>query len=134
MPKHRPTCRCRACNNARHEKLVREIKVAVSKKFRRDAYVDDLTQYHGRTVRRTAGHETIGPWIDAGMSKGTFDLFVCAQGAVIWLDVKTGGGTLTPEQLQFQGWIRRAGGIAESVRSVEQAISIIEAAIARRAA
>lgn len=128
MGRHDQQCHCRVCNNIRHDRLVREIKVGVSNRFRRDVYLDDLTQYHGRTVRKIQGCDTIGPWIDAGMSRGTFDIFCCYRGRVIWLDVKTGVGVLTTEQRQFQTWIRRAGGIAESVRSVEEAISVLEGA------
>lgn len=120
------SCHCRRCNNLRHERECRAIKVAVSAKYKGAVYVDQVNQYHGKTVVRRNGHEEIGNWINAGMASGTFDLFVCAFGRVIFLDVKTGGGKLTQEQLEFQSWIRAAGGIAESVRSPEHAIEIIE--------
>jgi hypothetical protein len=125
----RGNCHCKRCNNLRHHRLVAEFKAAVSRRFGRRAYVDDVVQYHGKTVRKVNGQDTIGPWVDAGMSKGTLDVFVCLEGRVFWFDAKTGGGSLTPEQLAFQSWIRAAGGTAESLRSVEQGIAVLERAL-----
>jgi len=119
---HSETCHCRRCNNRRHNRLVSEFKLAVSRHFGADVYVDDVVQYHGQTVR----NNMVGPWIDAGMARGTFDLFCCVRGAVVFLDAKTGGGKLTDAQLDFRGWIRRAGGTAEPIRSVEEGIAILE--------
>lgn len=120
------SCPCRRCNNLRHERMCAEIKAAITSRFRRTVYVGQVVQYSGKTVIRRDGHEEIGPWVNAGMAKGTFDLFVCARGRVLFLDTKTGGGKLDKGQLEFQSWIRAAGGAAESVRSAEHAIEIIE--------
>lgn len=119
----RSSCPCRRCCNLRHSRLVAAFKRAVSVRFGREAYVDDVVQYHGKTVREG---DAIGPWIDAGMSKGTFDVLVCLGGKVFWFDAKTGAGKLTPEQLAFQSWIRAAGGTAEPLRSVEAGIAVLE--------
>lgn len=112
-----------------HNRLVAEFKRAVSLRWGRSVYVDDLVQYHGKTVRKVNGLDTIGPWIDAGMSRGTFDVFVCARGRVFFFDAKTGGAVLSPEQLAFQSWIRAAGGTAEAFHSVEEGMAILERAM-----
>lgn len=119
------SCPCRRCRNLRHSRLVADFKAAVSRRFGSAAYVDDVVQYHGRTVR---DGDTVGPWIDAGMSKGTFDVFVCLAGRCFWFDAKTGTGDFTGEQLAFQRWIRKAGGTAEPLRSVEAGIAVLEGA------
>ncbi len=123
----RSRCHCGRCNNLRHERMTADIKAEVTRKYRRDVYIGQVVQYRGKTVNENG---QAGPWVNAGMAVGTFDLFVCARGRVVWLDTKTGGGKLTPEQLQFQAWIRAAGGTAEPVRSPEHAIAVIEGAMA----
>jgi hypothetical protein len=109
--------RSRAQANFDHANLIREIKIAISLEFRRRAYVDDLTQWEGTAAE--------GYRVRAGMTSGTFDVFVCYQGKAIWLDAKTGGATLTPAQLDFQRWIRAAGGVAEAVGSAGEAVEIV---------
>jgi hypothetical protein len=119
-PKPKPIerARSRAQANFDHANLVKEIKLAISCEFRRRAYVDDLTQWEGTAQE--------GYRVRAGMAAGTFDVFVCIGGRAVWLDAKTGGATLTPAQLEFQRWIRAAGGTAEAVGTAEEAVEIVK--------
>lgn len=122
----RSSCRCRRCNNLRHNRLVAAFKRAVSIRFGSRAYVDDIVQYHGKTVREG---DVIGPWIDAGMSKGTADVFVCLEGRAFFFEVKTGSGQQTENQLLFQRWIQAAGGTCVPLRSIEEGITILEGSL-----
>jgi hypothetical protein len=121
-PKPKPIerARSRAQANFDHANLIREIKIAISMEFRTAAYVDDLTQWEGTAQE--------GYRVRAGMTAGTFDVFVCYQGRAIWLDAKTGGACLTKSQEDFQRWIRAAGGVAEAVGSAEEAVEIVRKA------
>lgn len=78
-----------------------------------------------------AEHVHSGRYVRYGVGKGGADLLgiCCTDGVGIFfaLEVKTGSGRLTDEQQNFLSLVRRYGGFACVVRSVEDA----DAAIAR---
>ena len=57
---------------------------------------------------------------------GLPDIWCCVDGKLICLEVKTETGRLSKIQKLEIERIRRAGGIAEVVRSVDQAIGLVE--------
>jgi len=103
--------------NAAHRRLVQEGLLAVSKAFKTGVYVDALTQWEGESKD--------GYHVKAGMTWGTFDIFICARGQVIWADAKTGNAKLSTAQQDFQRWIRAAGGTAEIFRSPNELVEIV---------
>ncbi|MGE5446106.1 MAG: VRR-NUC domain-containing protein [Ignavibacteriales bacterium] len=52
--------------------------------------------------------------------RGILDIIGCWEGRYIELEVKTGKGKLSPEQRSRIEEIRKAGGMAEVVRSLEE--------------
>lgn len=62
-----------------------------------------------------------------GLAPGSADLVGICGGRFIALEVKTPAGRVAPEQVQWLALVRRQGGFAAVVRSVEEA----RAAIAR---
>lgn len=67
-------------------------------------------------------------WIRYGLGKGGSDLIgmVNNSGRLIALEVKDGRDTMKPDQLMFQELVRKFGGYAAEVRSVEDAIKALE--------
>jgi len=114
--------RTRTEANREHDELVKAILLAVSSEFGTRCYSDRLRQYRGNVVT-PAG---VTHWASHGMEAGTFDIFICAFGRAVWLDVKTGSARLTDEQRRFQAHIREANGVAEVVRSVDEALEMVE--------
>ena len=100
-----------------HEALLREGLLALRKEFGRSVCAVKVTQYTGRTER--------GTFISAGTSRGAFDLCICGAGRAIWADAKTGSAKLSAEQLEFQTWIRAAGGVAEPFRSASELVDVV---------
>jgi len=68
-----------------------------------------------------------GARVRYGLAVGSADLIGCLDGRFIALEVKTSTGRATPEQRQWLDLVRRYGGFACVVRSVDEA----RAAIAR---
>ena len=68
-----------------------------------------------------------GQRVRYGLAVGSADLIGCIAGRFIALEVKTATGRATPEQRLWLDLVRRHGGFAAIVRSVEDA----RAAIAR---
>ena len=62
-----------------------------------------------------------------GLAVGSADLIGCLGGRFIALEVKAAAGRTSPEQRQWLDLVRRNGGFAAVVRSVDEA----RAAIAR---
>lgn len=74
-----------------------------------------LAQYLGLrniyyTWHRTDKRSTAAP--------GTPDFIICYHGHYVALEVKVGGGKLTPEQEEALSKIRKCGGVAHVVRSL----------------
>jgi hypothetical protein len=68
-----------------------------------------------------------GARVRYGLATGSADLIGCLDGRFIALEVKTSTGRATPEQRLWLDLVRRHGGFAAIVRSVDDA----RAAIAR---
>lgn len=83
-----------------------------------------------RKIQKRAREEYDGDiWIEhptAGMyGSGLLDLMVCLYGKFGALEVKYGRGRPTERQLEVINRIRAAGGIAEVVRSVDEAMEVL---------
>jgi hypothetical protein len=78
-------------------------------------------------VNVMSGKTNDGRFISSGAPKGYSDLsgHRKSDGRAIYLEVKTGSGKATPEQLNFLEQMRATGAIAGIVRSVEHARSLI---------
>lgn len=65
-----------------------------------------------------------------GLAKGSADLvgILAPSGRWVALEVKTGDATTTPEQILFLALIRKQGGFACVVRSLEEGFAAIERA------
>jgi hypothetical protein len=68
-----------------------------------------------------------GARVRYGLAVGSADLIGCLDGRFVALEVKTPAGRASPQQRQWLDLVRRHGGFAAIVRSVEDA----RAAIAR---
>ncbi|MGE5444251.1 MAG: VRR-NUC domain-containing protein [Ignavibacteriales bacterium] len=77
--------------------------------------MDYLAWISNSTFKKIRGSMGIG---------GILDIIGCWQGRYAELEVKTERGRLTPEQKARIEEIRKAGGIAEVVRSLEEVHSI----------
>ena len=119
--------RTRTDANREHDELVKAILLAICERFGTRCYCDRLRQYRGNVV--TPGGVT--HWASHGMNAGTFDIFVCCNGLVCWLDAKTGSARLTSDQRWFQSHICNAGGVAEVVHSVPEALDVVGEVLAR---
>jgi hypothetical protein len=83
-----------------------------------------------------AGVEVFDPktgrsrWQHAGLPKGSSDLIgvLAPLGRFVALEAKTPRGRLTPDQKAWLALVRRFGGFATSVRSVEDALAALERA------
>ena len=61
-----------------------------------------------------------------GLGLGGADLVGCYRGHFVALEVKRPGGQPTAEQVAWLEVVRRNGGVAEVVHSVEEAMSVVE--------
>lgn len=88
-----------------------------------------LTDEPGLVVWRnnTGVAEHRGARVRYGLAVGSADLIGCLNGRFVALEVKTAVGRASTEQRQWLDLVRRNGGFAAVVRSVEEA----HAAIAR---
>jgi len=71
--------------------------------------------------------EQRGARVRYGLATGSADLIGCLAGRFVALEIKTATGRARPEQTQWLELVRRYGGFAAIVRSVDEA----RAAIAR---
>lgn len=85
--------------------------------------------YTGPEIIRTAGGGVYIPKaraISTGLPKGFSDLFgVIAGGRAGFIEVKTQGGRIRPEQEQFLAMMRARGAAAGICRSVDDALKLI---------
>lgn len=63
---------------------------------------------------------------------GRADIRVCAHGLFIEIEAKSPTGRQTPAQKAWQGYVERAGGIYVLARSVEEAVTAVDRALAGR--
>lgn len=63
-----------------------------------------------------------------GLGVGGADLIGMASGRFIALEVKAAKGRVSEQQSAFLDAVRRFGGVAEVVRSVEDALAVVEEA------
>lgn len=78
-------------------------------------------------VNVVKGQLKTGQFVSSGVSTGYSDLsgHRKSDGKAIYLEVKTGSGKATPQQLNFLEQMRATGAIAGIVRSVEESRSLI---------
>lgn len=86
-----------------------------------------------RLTGRTAVGQCVSPegqHISFGLWEGASDIqgIVAPYGRYVALEVKTGTGRLSPAQRKFINMIRGWGGIAEVVRSVDDALAALRRA------
>lgn len=68
-----------------------------------------------------------GRWFDTGVPKGFSDLIACKGGRIYFLEVKNETGRASSDQLSFLTVMRdRYGCVAEIVRSVDDAVRVVE--------
>ena len=68
-----------------------------------------------------------GRWFNTGVPKGFSDLIACKGGRVYFLEVKNETGKASADQLSFLAVMRdRYGCVAEIVRSVDDAVRVVE--------
>ena len=86
-----------------------------------------LTDEPGLVVWRnnTGVAEHRGARVRYGLAVGSADLIGCLDGRFIALEVKTAAGRASPEQRQWLDLVRRNGGFAAVVRSVDEARAAI---------
>lgn len=82
-----------------------------------------LTDEPGLVVWRnnTGVAEHRGARVRYGLAVGSADLIGCLDGRFIALEVKTAVGRTSPEQRMWLDLVRRNGGFAAVVRSVDEA-------------
>lgn len=65
--------------------------------------------------------------VEYGLTKGSADLIgLTDSGRFIGLEIKSASGRISPEQKMWLELVRSKGGIAEVVRSPEEALAILE--------
>ncbi len=82
------------------------------------AAVLDYLRLRGAWVLKTHGH--------LGQRPGIPDIVACYRGRFLCLEVKRPGGRLSPRQAAELAAIKEAGGIAEVVTSLDDAIALLE--------
>lgn len=109
-------------NSAAHSALIADIRLKLGRE-------PDLVLWQNGV----AGGEVWAPetgrarHFKAGLPKGSSDLVGICRGRFIAIEVKTGRGKARPGQLEFQECVRKHGGFACIVHSVDEA----RAALAR---
>ena len=81
-----------------------------------------------RVMRNNVGafKDHKGQWVHFGLHKGSSDLIGWTRdGKFLALEVKMPTGKPTPEQINFIEQVRKAGGIAGIVRSVDEALALL---------
>lgn len=107
-----------------HTELVKAILLAIGSRSDARVWVHNV----GVARHRNANGE-LGRVVKFGF-KGQADLSgIVAGGRRLEIEVKTGTGRLTSEQAAFGQMIRRFGGIHIVARSVEDAVSQLDAAL-----
>ena len=68
-----------------------------------------------------------GRHFDTGLPKGFSDLFGFrkSDGKAIFIEVKTAGGRVSPEQKNFIGRMKESGAVAGVCRSPEEALRLV---------
>jgi hypothetical protein len=109
--------------------LAEGAEVRMSEGQIQDAIRLALTDEPGLVVWRnnTGVAEHRGARVRYGLAVGSADLIGCLGGRFVALEVKAAAGRTSPEQRQWLDLVRRNGGFAAVVRSVDEA----RAAIAR---
>lgn len=65
--------------------------------------------------------------VEFGLAVGASDLIgIGPGGRFLALEVKTPRGRVRPEQVTFKALVGRYGGVAEVVRSVDDAVAVVE--------
>ena len=98
---------------------------AASIDYLRAALRDHLVFAIPNAARRTA-HGKAGNAVP-GLMPGMPDLGICLlHGRILFLEVKTPAGTLSPDQLAMHLLLRALGHIVETVRSIDETRQVLE--------
>lgn len=68
----------------------------------------------------------------AATKRGVSDLLVCYRGRFVAIETKDDTGVPSPHQTKFILKVREAGGVADVVRTVEQAFSLLLEAVEKQ--
>lgn len=75
-------------------------------------------------------NQATGSYVRAGLARGSSDLVGLVHGKFVALEIKTPGGRTNAkrarEQLAWRDTVKRFGGVAEVVQSVDDAIRVLE--------
>ena len=66
-----------------------------------------------------------GRWFDTGLPRGFSDLFAIKDGKIYFIEVKKPNGVVGADQLNFIKQMQKQGCVAGVVRSVEEAINLV---------
>ncbi len=108
-------------HNEAHSSLVHEIRIRLA------GPGSDLVLWQNQTgVAKFEG----GSRVRYGLAKGSADLIGVLRpgGRFVALEIKTGTGTETDEQLLFLALVRNCGGFAAVVRSLDEAKEALQRA------
>jgi hypothetical protein len=108
-----------ANHNEAHSHLVRELRLNLGN-------LPGVVLWPNQTGVATFGKAKV----KYGLAKGSADLvgILAPSGRWIAIEVKTGDAVTTPEQVLFLALVRRQGGFACVVRSLEEGFAAIERA------
>jgi hypothetical protein len=92
------------------------------------AIVELGTRRGGYFWRNNTGsvHRSGGRWLRFGLP-GSGDVLGCYRGRFVSIETKTGRDKESEKQIEFCEDIKRAGGYAFFVRSIDEAIAVLDA-------
>jgi hypothetical protein len=105
-------------HNAAHTNLVNAILMALAKLPPTDCVCWPNQVGAART--------DTGRFIEFGLFPGSADIIACVRGRFVGLEAKTGSGRINESQERWHGNVSTAGGIAVVVRSVEDAMRVVD--------
>ena len=108
--------------------LVRQILLALSESGCTVWRQNTGVAWAGEAQARPGGSMLIGNArpLHAGLCRGSADIIGIAPGGrFLAIEVKSGRGRPTPEQITFRDAVLRAGGIAGIVWSVDEALGLV---------
>jgi hypothetical protein len=74
----------------------------------------------------TVGRKVNDKWITGTTKKGTADVALIIQGRSIHLEIKAGKDIASPQQLKQQEQVRKAGGVYEFIRTVDEYFAVFD--------
>ena len=75
------------------------------------------------------GYTPRGTHIRYGLCPGSADIIACVHGAFVGLEAKTGNAVREPDQIAWAKAVNAAGGRADVVRSVPEALQAVSSSV-----